>query len=42
MENSIPIVVFDLNQPGNIRRVIQGEPVGTVVGGVGPSASKEH
>ncbi|MBM3459299.1 MAG: UMP kinase [Armatimonadetes bacterium] len=34
MENGIPIVVFDLNQPGNIRRVLQGEPVGTVVGGV--------
>lgn len=33
MENKIPIVVFDLNQPGNIRRVMLGEPVGTVVGG---------
>jgi uridylate kinase len=32
MENGIPIVVFDLNQPGNIRRVMMGEPVGTVVG----------
>src|SRR5207249_1869001 len=32
MENGIPIVVFDLNQPGNIRRVLLGEPVGTVVG----------
>ncbi len=32
MENRIPIVVFDLNQPGNIRRVLLGEPVGTVVG----------
>ena len=32
MENRIPIVVFDLNQPGNIRRVMLGEPVGTVVG----------
>jgi len=28
----IPIVVFDLNEPGNIRRVMIGEPVGTVVG----------
>ncbi len=33
MENKIPIVVFDLNQPGNIRRVMLGEPVGTLVGG---------
>ena len=34
MENGIPIVVFDLNEGGNIRRVLLGEPVGTVVGGV--------
>jgi uridylate kinase len=33
MENGIPIVVFDINEPGNIRRVLLGEPVGTVVGG---------
>ena len=33
MENKIPIVVFDLNESGNIRRVLIGEPVGTVVGG---------
>jgi len=32
MENGLPIVVFDLNQPGNIRRALLGEPVGTVVG----------
>ena len=32
MENKLPIVVFDLNVPGNIRRVMLGEPVGTVVG----------
>jgi uridylate kinase len=32
MENEIPIVVFDLNQAGNVRRVLNGEPVGTVVG----------
>jgi uridylate kinase len=33
MENGIPIVVFDLNEAGNIRRVMLGEAVGTVVGG---------
>jgi len=33
MENGIPIVVFDLSQPGNIRRVVTGEGIGTVVGG---------
>jgi uridylate kinase len=29
MENDLPIVVFDLNQPDNITRVAAGEPVGT-------------
>jgi uridylate kinase len=29
MENDLPIVVFDLNQPDNITRVALGEPVGT-------------
>lgn len=29
MENRIPIVVFDLNEPGNIRRVVCGERIGT-------------
>jgi uridylate kinase len=33
MENRIPIVVFDLSQPGNVRRVVAGEGIGTVVGG---------
>jgi uridylate kinase len=30
-ENKLPIVVFDLNQAGNIRRVVMGEPVGSLV-----------
>ncbi len=30
-ENHIPIVLFDLTEKGNIRRVICGEPVGSVV-----------
>lgn len=33
MENSMPIVVFDLNRPENIRRVAVGEPVGTLIDG---------
>lgn len=32
MENGLPIVVFDLNTPDNIRRVALGEPVGTRIG----------
>ena len=31
-ENNIPIIVFDLHTHGNIRRVVQGEKVGTYVG----------
>ena len=31
MDNKLPIVVFNLRTPGNIRRVIMGEPVGTTV-----------
>jgi uridylate kinase len=33
MDNKLPIVVFNLRTPGNVRRVITGEPVGTTVGG---------
>jgi uridylate kinase len=36
MENKLPIVVFDYREEGNIRRVVTGEPIGTLVhGGVG-------
>lgn len=30
-ENRMPIIVFDMNMPGNLLRVIRGEEVGTVV-----------
>jgi uridylate kinase len=30
-ENNIPLIVFDMNQRGNLQRVVQGEPVGTLV-----------
>jgi len=30
-ENKLPIVVFDMNAPGNLRRVVEGENVGTLV-----------
>ena len=33
MENDLPIVVFDLNQPDNITRVAAGEAVGTRISG---------
>ena len=31
-ENRLPVIVFDMSTPGNIRRVAMGEPVGTRVG----------
>jgi uridylate kinase len=31
MDNKLPIVVFDLTQPGNIKRLVLGEPVGSIV-----------
>lgn len=32
-ENNLPIVVFDINQPQNLERIIEGEAVGTLVEG---------
>jgi len=31
MDNKLPIVVFDMNKPGNVQRVVRGEKVGSVV-----------
>jgi uridylate kinase len=31
MDNGLPIVVFDMNVPGNVRRVVFGERIGTTV-----------
>ena len=33
MDNDIPLVVFNLNETGNIRRVVLGENIGTTVRG---------
>ena len=30
-ENSLPIIVFDMNKPGNLLKVLKGEDVGTLV-----------
>ncbi|MBW6459683.1 MAG: UMP kinase [Bacteroidales bacterium] len=30
-ENSIPVVVFDINRPGNLKKLLEGEKVGTLV-----------
>jgi uridylate kinase len=30
-DNQLPILVFNMTKPGNIRRVVLGEPLGTLV-----------
>jgi uridylate kinase len=31
MDNHLPIIVYDLKKKGNLRRIVQGEAVGTLV-----------
>lgn len=33
MDNDLPIIVFNMEVPGNIERALRGEPVGTIVRG---------
>jgi uridylate kinase len=30
-ENDLPIIVFDMDTPGNLKRLLEGEQVGTIV-----------
>ncbi len=30
-ENNLPIIVFDMNKPGNLMKILQGEPAGTLI-----------
>lgn len=30
-ENNMPLIVFDMNKPGNLIKIIEGEPIGTMV-----------
>ncbi len=30
-ENKLPIIVFDMNKPGNFMKIADGEPIGTLV-----------
>ncbi|CAJ1937861.1 unnamed protein product [Sphenostylis stenocarpa] len=41
-ENNIPVVVFNLNKPGNIEKAIKGERVGTLIGAHWSSTVYEH
>ena len=30
-ENDMPVIVFDMDTPGNLAKVLKGEPIGTLV-----------
>jgi len=34
MDNELPIIVFAMMQPGNVKQIVQGGKVGTLVGKV--------
>ena len=42
MDNGMPIVVFDIARPGNIKRALLGEEIGTLVGGGAVHARGAH
>jgi uridylate kinase len=31
MDNALPIIVYDLRKKGNLKRIVMGEKVGTIV-----------
>ena len=31
MDNRLPLIVFNLKEKGNFKRVVQGDPIGTLV-----------
>jgi uridylate kinase len=33
MDNKLPMIIFDLTEPGNIRKVVLGESIGTTIKG---------
>ena len=30
-ENNLPIIVFDMNKPGNLIKLVEGEKIGTLI-----------
>ena len=30
-ENNLPIIVFDMNTPGNLKKIVTGDAIGTLV-----------
>ncbi len=41
MDNNLPIVVFNLSGKGNIRKIIEGKPIGTIVRGNNATGTKK-
>ena len=33
MDNKMPIIVFDIFQAGSMRRILSGDPIGTIISG---------
>ena len=33
MDNNLPIIVFDILQPGSMQRILAGESIGTLISG---------
>jgi uridylate kinase len=31
MDNDLPIIVFNMTAPGNVRKILEGESIGTIV-----------
>jgi uridylate kinase len=31
MDNDLPIIVFNMTAPGNVRKILEGQPIGTIV-----------
>ncbi len=40
MENNLPIMVFSMMKSGNIKKILEGEQIGTLVEGGGPYAAR--
>jgi uridylate kinase len=39
MDNALPIIVFNFQEPGNIERAVRGEPIGTIISAEAPRAA---
>ena len=42
MDNRLPIIVYNLKRKGNLKRVVTGETIGTLGGGVAMPTQAAH